>query len=86
MCVKCKYKQNIMIETFNFEENSLFEQKCLNVGLPMPSKITNDEKQTTLSKINIFLSKLQDICPEDLYNNIINNSTNLIHLQQELQS
>ena len=54
LCVKCKYKQNNMIETSNFEENSLFEKKCLNVGFKMSSKITKQEKQTTLNKINIF--------------------------------
>ena len=75
-----------MIETSNFEENSIFEKKCLNVGLKVSSIISRREKQTTLNKINIFLSKLHDICPEDLYNNIINNSPNLIYLQQELQS
>ena len=60
-----------MIKTSNFEGISLFEKKF---GLQMSSKITKQEKQTTLNKINIFLSKLHDICPKDLYNNIINNS------------
>ena len=63
-----------MIETSNFDENSIFDRKCLNVGLKISSKITKQEKHTTLNKINIFLSKLHDICPQDLYNNIINNS------------
>ena len=26
LCVKCKYKQNNMIETSNFEKNSIFEK------------------------------------------------------------
>ena len=63
-----------MIETSNFEENSIFEKKCLNVGFKMSSKITRQEQRSTLNKINIVLSKLHDICSEDLYNNIINNS------------
>ena len=44
------------------------------MGLKISSKITKQEKQTTLNNINICLSKLHDICPQDLYNNIINNS------------
>ena len=75
-----------MIETSNFAEHALFEKESLNVRVKMSSKITRQEKRTTLNKINICLSKLHDICPEDLYNNIINNSPNLIYLQQELQS
>ena len=63
-----------MIEASNYEEKALFEKKCLNVGLLMPSKITNNEKQTTLIKLIHILSKLHYICPEDLYNYIINNS------------
>ena len=39
----------------------------------MSSKITKQEKRTTLNNIKIFLSKLHDIFPEDLYNNIFNN-------------
>ena len=63
-----------MIETSKSEENSIFEKKCLNVGLKESSKITKKEKQKTLNKINIFLSKLHDICPQDFYNNIANNT------------
>ena len=63
-----------MIETSNFEAKSLFKKKCLNVGLQISSKIIKQEKRTIYNKINIFLYKLHDICPEDLYNNIINNS------------
>ena len=63
-----------MIDTSSYNENSIFEMKCLNVGLKVSSKITKKEKQTTLNNINIFLSKLHDICQQDLYNNIINNS------------
>ena len=43
------------------------------MGLKMSSNITRQEQRSTLNKINIFLSKLHDICPQDLYNNIINN-------------
>ena len=42
--------------------------------MQISSKITKQETRTTLNNINIFLSKVHDICPEDLYNNIINNS------------
>ena len=44
------------------------------MGLKMSSNITRQEQRSTLNKINICLSKLHDICPQDLYNNIINNS------------
>ena len=60
-----------MIKTSNFDENSIFDRKCLNVDLKISSKITKQEKQTTLNKINIFFSKLHDICPQA---DIINNS------------
>ena len=63
-----------MIETSNFEENSIFKKKYLNVGFKMSSKITRQEQRSTLNKINIVLSKLHDICSEDLYNTIINSS------------
>ena len=54
LCVKCKYKQNNRIKTSNFEENSIFEKKCLNMGLKMSSKITRQEQRTTLKKIKII--------------------------------
>ena len=63
-----------MIDTSNFDENLIFEKKCLNVGLNVSSKISRQEQRSTLNNINISLSKLHDICPQDLYNNIINNS------------
>ena len=53
-CVKCKYKQNNMIETSNFEENSIFKKNCLKVGLKVSSKVTKQEKQLTLNKLIYF--------------------------------
>ena len=57
--------------------NFSFEKKCFNIGLLIPSKITKNEKKRTLSIIDLFLSKLYVFCPENLYNNIINNSPTL---------
>ena len=71
MCAKYKYKPYNIIERPNFEENLSFEKKCLNVGL---LRLLTQEKRTTLNKIDVFLSKLHDICPKYLYNNIINKS------------
>ena len=67
LCVKFKYKLNNMIETSNFVENSSFEKKCLNVGLQISTKISRREKQTTLNKINRFLSKLHHIFVQKIY-------------------
>ena len=74
VCVKCKYIVSDMIESPNSDDIIPFEKKCLYVGLQMPSKITMYEKRITLGNIDLFLSKLHVICPEDLYNYIINNS------------
>ena len=67
LCAKCKYKLNNMIETPNFVENSLLTKKCLNVGLQTSTKISRWEKQTTLNKINRFLSKLHHIFVQKIY-------------------
>ena len=48
--------------------------KYLFVGLLTSSKISMNEKRTTITNIDLFLSKLHVICPENLYNNMINNS------------
>ena len=63
-----------MIESPNYDDIIPFEKKCLYVGLPTSSNITMNEKRTTLKNIDLFLSKLHVICPENLYNNMINNS------------
>ena len=74
VCAKCKHKLYDMIESPNFEDNLSFEKKFLNVSLQMSPKITKREKETALNKIDVFLSKLHAICPEDIYNSIISNS------------
>ena len=53
--VKCKYKQNNMIETSNFEENSLFEKKCLKVGLKCPLRLLNRKNKQPLIKLIYFI-------------------------------
>ena len=63
-----------MIESSNYDDIIPFEKKCLYIGLPMSSNINMNEKRTTLRNIDLFLSKLHVNCPENLYNNIINNS------------
>ena len=73
LCAKCKYTRYNMIETPNVEDDLIFEKKCLNVGLLMSSKISIQEKKTTLKNVDLFLSKLHVNCSEYIYNNIINN-------------
>ena len=51
----------------------LFEKKCLNVDLKISSKISRQEKETTINKIEVCISKLHDVCSKSPYNNIINN-------------
>ena len=40
----------------------------------MSSKIIKKENEITLKTIDVLLSKLHVMCPEDLYSNILNNS------------
>ena len=40
----------------------------------MSSKISKNDKQRTFRNIDLFFPKLHVICPENQYNNIINNS------------
>ena len=61
-----------MIESPNYDDILPFEKKCLYGGLLIPSKIIINEKNT-FRNIDLFLSKLHVICPENLYNNIIKN-------------
>ena len=63
-----------MIETSNFEGKSSFEKKCLNIGLQMFYNIVKQEKRKILNKIDVYLCKLHNISPENLYNNITINS------------
>ena len=64
-----------MIESPNLKKQLSFEKKCLNIGLLMSSKISTREKQTTLKNIDLLLFKLHVVFLENLYNNIINNSS-----------
>ena len=74
-CAKCKYTlRNDMIKSLNVDDTISFKNKCLYVDLLMSSMITNNETIITLKNIDLFLSKLHVICPDNLYNNIINNS------------
>ena len=54
LCVKSKYKNNKTIETYNFEENSIFEKKCLNVGLKYPLRLPNRKNKQPLIKLIYF--------------------------------
>ena len=65
-CVKCKYKQNNMIETSNFEENSIFEKKCLNVGLKYPLRLPNRKNKQPLIKLIYFYLNYM-ICVHKIY-------------------
>ena len=73
MCFKYKYKPYNIIDRPNFEQNVLFEKKCLNVDLKISSKISRRENETTINKIEVCISKLHDVCSKIQYNNIINN-------------
>ena len=57
LCAKCKYTLYDMIETPNYDDIIPFE-KCLYIGLVIPSKITNNEKQTTLRNIDIYFVQI----------------------------
>ena len=74
LCAKYKHILYDMIESPNYDDIIPFEKKCLYVGLITSSNITMNEKRTSLENIDLFLSQLHGICPENLYNNIINNS------------
>ena len=63
-----------MIESPNYDDIIPFEKKCFYVGLPTSSKISKNDKRTTIKNIGLFLFKLHIICPEKLNTNIINNS------------
>ena len=54
-----------MIESPNYDDIIPFEKKYLYVGLPMSSKISRHERQTRLKILDLFLSKLHVICPEN---------------------
>ena len=64
-----------MIESPDYDDIIPFEKKCLYVGLPMSSEISKDDKQIIIRNIHLCLSPLHVICRENLYNNIINNSS-----------
>ena len=74
LCVECKHDRYEMIGLPNFDDKLSFKKMNLNVNLQMSYKITKKYKQKTLKQIEVFLSKLNDICPECIDNNIINNS------------
>ena len=84
MCAKFKYILYDMIELPNYDDIIPFEKKCLYVGLPLSSKISKNDKKTTFRNSDLFLSKLHLSCPENVFNNIINNHQK--PYLQELQS
>ena len=76
MCMKCKYEKVIPV-TLHFNEHFLFENKCLKVGLHIASDITISVRKKISHDVNKYLSKLNDRCPQEVYDNILNIKPNM---------
>jgi len=72
LCMKCKYEK-ISPVTLHFNEHFLFDNKCLKVGLMISSDITVSERKKICQDVDTLLNKLKDICPQQVYDNILNN-------------
>ena len=76
VCMKCK-NDKITPVTLYFNENFLFENKFLKVGLMISSDITVSERKKISQDVDTLLKKLNDICPQQMYDNILNNAPNI---------
>ena len=76
LCMKGKYEK-ITPVILHFNKHFLFENKCLKVGLKIFSDITVSERKQLSQDLDKFLSKLNDICPQQVYNNILKNTPNI---------
>ena len=74
--MKCKY-ETITPVTLHFNEYFLFENKRLKVGLKISSDIPASERKKVPQDVDKFLSKLNDICSHQVYNNILKNTPKL---------
>ena len=73
---KCKLQTDTSIIKNTTEECNTYHlrRSVYMLAYQRHLRFLKNDKQTTLKNIDIFLSKLHVICPENLYNNIINNS------------
>ena len=55
----------------------LFDNKCLKVGLMISSDITVSERKKISQDVDTLLNKLKDICPQQVYDNILNNASKI---------
>ena len=60
--------------TLYFNENFLLENKFLKVGLMISSDITVSERKKISQDVDTLLEKLKDMCPQQVYDNILNNA------------
>ena len=73
LCMKYKYEK-IAPVILHFNEYFLFENKRFKVGLKISSDSTVSERKQVSQDANKFLSKLNDICPQQVYDNILKNA------------
>ena len=71
-CINYKYEKVTPI-TLYFNEHLLFENKCLKVELQIASDITVSERKIISQDVDKLLPKLNDICPQQVYDNILKN-------------
>ena len=76
VCMKCK-NEKITPVTLYFNENVLFENKYFKVGLMISSDIIVYERKKVSKDVDKLLTKLNDIYPQQMYDNILNLYKNL---------
>ena len=70
-----KYKyEKITPVILHFNEHFFFENKYLKVGLMISSDITVSKRKKVSQYFNKLSSKLNDICPQQVYDIIVNNT------------
>ena len=85
LCMKYKYEKNTPV-ILHFNKNFLFENKYLKVVLMISSDITVSKRKKVSQDVDKLLSKLNDICPQQVYDNIVNNTKNNSILYKNFQS
>ena len=69
----------------HFNKKFLFENKYLKVVLMISSDITVSKRKKVSQDVDKLLSKLNDICQQQVYDNIVNNTKNNSILYKNFQ-